>query len=185
MFFVKTILRFGKLNIEKLTEQIYNFTPEMLKATGEALGIATWKLRNEVRVKKQGLEKLNSLEYYQQNFSTSLREFFNGLIIILKKKKHAVINKKRKQRNVEEKPFDITLVEKKVNFLISIILTITFPGINIWLTHIMSSLCRKLKLLSSLYTILWTANVISHTISHERQLEKIRTNVSKSEERLI
>ncbi len=96
MFFVKTILRFGKLNIEKLTEQIYNFTPEMLKATGEALGIATWKLRNKVHVKKQGLEKPNSLEHYQQNFPTNLREFFNRLIIILEKKKHAVVNKKRK-----------------------------------------------------------------------------------------
>ena len=41
LFFVKTILRFGKLNIEKLTEQTYNFIPETLKATGEALGIAT------------------------------------------------------------------------------------------------------------------------------------------------
>jgi len=41
LFLVKTILHFGKLNIEKLTEQTYNFIPETLKATGEALGIAT------------------------------------------------------------------------------------------------------------------------------------------------
>ncbi|CAB4407227.1 unnamed protein product [Rhizophagus irregularis] len=60
-----------------------------------------------------------------------------------------------------------------------------FPGINIWLTHIMSSLCRKPNLLTSLYAILCTANVVSHTQSHERKLEKIRISETKPKERLL
>ncbi len=63
------------------------------------------------------------------------------------------------------------------------ILTIAFPGINMWLTH-MSALCRKPNLLSSLYMILCTVNVVSHTQRHERRLEKIRMSEIKPEERL-
>ena len=64
------------------------------------------------------------------------------------------------------------------------ILSITFPKVDIWLTHIMSSLCRKPNLLSSLYTILCTAGVVSHTQRHERRLEKVRLEKIKPEERL-
>src|SRR5581483_4319547 len=64
-------------------------------------------------------------------------------------------------------------------------LTIAFPGVNIWFTHILSSLCRKPKLLSSLYAILYTANVVSHTQFHERRLEKLRIKESHPEKRLL
>ena len=49
----------------------------------------------------------------------------------------------------------------------------------------MSSLCRKPNLLTSLYAILYTANVVSHTQTHERRLEKIRINKVKPKERLL
>ena len=77
--------------------------------------------------------------------------------------KHNILNKKRKQRGFKEKSFNFTYAQKKSTFLISIILTIAFPNINIWLTYILSSFCKKLKLLNSLYSILHTANIISHT----------------------
>ena len=49
----------------------------------------------------------------------------------------------------------------------------------------MSSLCWKLKLLSFLYAILCTANVVSHTQCYEQWLEKIRTSEVTPEDRLI
>ena len=64
------------------------------------------------------------------------------------------------------------------------ILSIAFPGVDVWFTHIMSSLCRKPNLLSSLYTILCTAGVVSHMQRHERRLEKIRIDKIKPEMRL-
>jgi len=48
----------------------------------------------------------------------------------------------------------------------------------------MSFLCQKPNLLSSLYTILCTASVVSHTQHHERRLEKIRIDKIKPEKRL-
>ena len=60
-----------------------------------------------------------------------------------------------------------------------------FPGLKVWLTNIMSSLCRKPKLISSLYAILHTANVISHTYSHERRLEKSRLSQINPKNRLL
>ncbi|RIA85051.1 hypothetical protein C1645_879557 [Glomus cerebriforme] len=101
-----------------------------------------------------------------------------------KKKKYKVINKKRKQRDLELKTFDIFHAEKKSTFLTSVILTIAFLGVNIWFMHILSSLCQKPKLLSSLYAILYTTNVLSHIQFHERNLEKIRMK-SQPEKRLI
>jgi len=65
------------------------------------------------------------------------------------------------------------------------VLNIAFPGINIWLTHIMSSLCQKPKLYCSLYNILCIANVVSHTQQYERLLEKARQHDAKSESRLL
>jgi hypothetical protein len=65
------------------------------------------------------------------------------------------------------------------------ILMVAFPGLKVWLTHIMSSSCRKPKLITSLYAILHTANVILHTQSYKRRLEKSRINKSNPKDRLI
>jgi hypothetical protein len=184
LFLVKTVLRAGKVDITKIMNKSDDFTVDALK-TGEALGTAIWKTRNEVREKKQGLENPNSLDHYRQNFPSLLINFFDGIIITLEKKKLEIVNKKRKQRNLEIKSFDIIHAEKKSTFLASVILTIAFPGLNVWFTHILSSLCRKPKLLSSLYAILYTANVVSHTQFHERRLEKIRIEKSQPEKRLL
>ena len=64
-------------------------------------------------------------------------------------------------------------------------MTIAFPSINVWLTHIISSLYKKLKLITSLYAILHTANVISYTQFHESRLEKSRINKVDPKDRLL
>jgi len=185
LFLIRTALRLRQVNLTKVTDQSYNFTLEASTKVGEALGVATWKSRHEIQKNKQKLEKPTSLEEYQHGFPSCLAGFFNGFITALQKKKYEVVTKKRIQRGLQVKAFDTIRVTKIVVFLISVILNIAFPGTNIWLTHIMSSLCRKPKLLSSLYAILCTANVVSHTQCYKRRLEKIRTSEVTPEDRLI
>ncbi|CAG8741488.1 12083_t:CDS:1, partial [Funneliformis mosseae] len=127
LFLVKTVLRLGKINITKLVNKHYNFTSETSTVTGEVLGTAIIKSKNEVYENKQRLENPNSFKHYRQSFSSILVKFFDGFIITLEKKKLDILNKKRKQRNLEIKPLDKLLAEKKSAFLISIILTIAFP----------------------------------------------------------
>ena len=164
LFLVKIALSFEKVNIAKMLNRNNNFISEISEEIGETLETLIINSKEEVYNKKQELENLSSLENYCNSFLTFLLKFFDRLIIILKKRKHKIINKKRKQRGLEEKIFDITNIQKKSIFLISIILIIAFSSINIWLTHIISSLYKKLKLISSLYAILCTANIISYTL---------------------
>jgi hypothetical protein len=155
------------------------------KKIGEVFGSYIWKSRSEVRERKQNLEISQSLEEYQCGFPIILKDFFSGLIIFLQRKKFEIAEKKRKQQGFSAKSFDKTHSNKISIFIISMILSITFPGVDIWLTHIMSSLCQKLNLLGSLYTILCTASVVSHTQRHERRLEKNRMDKINPEKRLI
>src|SRR6266542_2962699 len=96
-----------------------------------------------------------------------------------------VVKKKRKQRGLESSDFNILCSKKISIFLISIILTISFPGVHFWLNYVMSSICRKQKSLSSLYAILCMANVVSHMQHHERKLAKKRANEVNVQDRLI
>jgi hypothetical protein len=65
------------------------------------------------------------------------------------------------------------------------ILTVAFLSLEVWLTHIMSSLCRKPKLITFLFAILYTANIISHIQLYERRLKKSRINKSNPKNKLI
>ncbi len=87
-----------------------NFTSKISGEIGEAFGMAIWKSRKEIYNKKQRLENPNSLENYRNSFPTFLLNFFDKLIITLEKRKHEILNKKRRQRNSEEKNFDIIYV---------------------------------------------------------------------------
>ena len=87
-----------------------NFTSKISGEIGKVFGIAIWKSRKEIYNKKQRLENPNSLENYRNSFPTFLLNFFDKLIITLEKRKHEILNKKRRQRNSEEKNFDIIYV---------------------------------------------------------------------------
>ncbi|RGB30914.1 hypothetical protein C1646_764734 [Rhizophagus diaphanus] len=115
LFLIKTTLCLGKVDINKIMNKNYNITSETSKIFGEALGNITWKSQNEIHEKKYEFEKPNSLKHYQQSFPSILTNIFNEFIIFLERKKHEVVNKKRRQRNIEEKSFDINIAEKKSN----------------------------------------------------------------------
>ncbi len=53
---------------------------------------------------------------------------------------------------------------------------ISFSEVHFWINYVMSSICRKQKLLSFLYAILCMANVILHTQYHEQKLAKKKAN---------
>ena len=77
----------------------------------------------------------------------------------------------RKSCNLPSKAIDTDQITRTTTLFVSMILTITFPGMKIWLTHIMSSVYQKPKLLPYLQQILYGAKVISYSKWHENQLE--------------
>ena len=166
-FLVSTVLRLCHVNVKKLVETHHKITSTNCKPIGEALGEAIWKSRTHVQQNKKKLETPSSLSEYQNGFPDCISGFMDGLITIIQKKKHEVATAKRIQRKLEKKPLDTKRITRISVFLMSVILNTAFPGTNIWLTHSMSSLCRKLKLMSSLYNILCSANIVSHTLYTE------------------
>ena len=163
LFFIKMALRLWHIDIIKIMNQRYKITSETAKEFGKTLGIVTWKARHDIEKNKNKLENPSSLIEYQNGFPLSLANFFNGFIETLQRKKYEILSKKRKQRDLSQKTFDMSCVNKITVFLISMILNIAFPTTKIWLTHIMSSLCQNPKLHHSLYNILCIANVVSNT----------------------
>ncbi len=185
LFFIKMALRLLHIDITKIMNHQYKITPETANEFGKTLGNVTWRTRHDVEKNKTKLENPSSLTEYQNGFPSFLTDFFNGFIETLQRKKYEILTRKRKQRGLSLKNFDTSCVNKITVFLTSMILNIAFPNTKIWLTHIMSSLCRNPKLHHSLYNILCIANVVSHTYRYERLLEKARQQVVSPESRLL
>ncbi|CAG8438117.1 4683_t:CDS:2, partial [Scutellospora calospora] len=141
---------------------------------GKALGRLIWKSKRNVKENIHYLENPLSLQEYKHGFPLTIRQFFNSMLDYIQYQKWITVHKKQQQRRIIVTEYDSTRGEKISLFLISVLLTITFPSVNIWLTHILSSLCQKPHYQSSLYTVLCTANVVSHTSRHERRLTKMR-----------
>ncbi|CAG8693369.1 1505_t:CDS:2, partial [Cetraspora pellucida] len=161
----KILLRLKKVNLRKFSksETFCNVVKRNPRSIGEALAILLWHSRSEVRANKTKLEAPSSLNEYQNSFPLILSEFFYGLINTMQEYKWKVVIRKQKERGIVEKNYDDMRAKKITTFFISVILTIMFPGLNIWFTHVLSSLCQKPRLQSSLYAILCTANVVAHT----------------------
>src|SRR6185437_10036960 len=105
--------------------------------------------------------------------------------IALHMEKYKANNYKRISLNLPIPSFDKAHAIKISIFLTSMIVNIASPSTNLWLHYILSSLSRKPKMISSLYAILYTAGVISHSQRYERRLEKLCLSESKPENRLI
>jgi len=173
---VKIAFRLKKVDVRKLlNSEIYcNAIKRNLKQMGEALATLLWRSRSEVRANKEKLVMPNSLEEYQNGFPLVISNFFYGLIDTIQKNKWKVVLRKQRERKTFEKDYDETRAKKISIFFISVLLSITFPGLDIWFTHILSSLCQKPRLHTSLYSILCVANVVAHTNRYEKHLEKQR-----------
>ncbi|CAG8791778.1 1864_t:CDS:1, partial [Cetraspora pellucida] len=121
---------------------------------GEALGNFIRNSRKDIEQYRNNLENPNSLNEYYNSFPLALTSFFDGLVESIEKHKYAVSERKRRQHGQKESNFNREAIEKISAFFASVILTIAFPSWKIWLTFIMTSLCKKPKLISSLQAIL-------------------------------
>ena len=83
-----------------------------------------------------------------------------------------MIKQTKNKKNYISKSFNIEKSQKVVIFITSIIISLGFKGIKIWLIRILASLCRKPWLISSFYKILLSIGTISHTKCQEYNLEK-------------
>ncbi|CAG8600698.1 21373_t:CDS:2, partial [Gigaspora rosea] len=141
---------------------------------GRTLGHLIWKSKRDIKKNIHYLENPSSLQEYRDGFPLIVKNFFNSMLDYIQYQKWNTIYKKQQQRGITATGYNSVRAEKIALFIISVLLTVTFPSVNIWFTHILSSLCQKPSYQSSLYAVLCTANVVSHTSRHERRLEKIR-----------
>ncbi|CAG8507737.1 12578_t:CDS:2, partial [Acaulospora morrowiae] len=71
LLFVKIALRLGHFQVTKISEQQYNITADTAIKLGQALGVATWRSRHDVRIKKEQLANPTSFAEYQSGFPSS------------------------------------------------------------------------------------------------------------------
>ncbi|RHZ83717.1 hypothetical protein Glove_88g39 [Diversispora epigaea] len=177
-FFLKSLF---SINLKLLLNEIdinpkLEWTDEKWKEIGTKLGNELWNSRKMVTENKSELQLPISLRTYHASFPKFLTGFFDGLISEIFQKKLIILNKKRKQRNKPLKQLDNEHITKCVTFIISLIVGMTFPNLDVWFTQIMASISRKPQLISSFR---------GHTDGHECRIEKQRMTKIDPTERLL
>ena len=132
--------------------------------------------RKHIRDHKTSLETPQCLDEYCNAIPPFLYKFFEGIIYTLLSKRCQIANEIQKRRKnwITPKEVNIQKVKTITTMLCSIILTACFTNTQFWLTRLLASLCKKLRLLSSLHQVLESVSIVSHSIKHERKLEVIR-----------
>ena len=129
-------------------------------------------------------ENLDSLIEHHNAFPLLLSEFFLGLVNTLQLSKFKEVNRKKQSHGKFTTSFDPNSTIKTRIFLISIIFRIAFPGLQLWLPTMLTSLIRKPKLITLLQQLLTTIHAVAHTQRHERRLENRRIIAANPRERL-
>ncbi|RIB25795.1 hypothetical protein C2G38_2165146 [Gigaspora rosea] len=129
--------------------------------------------RSELKKKLSLLEEPKSFDEYYLDMPSSLVNFFYRLILTIKEKKLQVLARKRKERNMPPPQLERRKIELISSFFASVILTIAFPQWKIWFMHILSSLCRRPKMIGVLYKILYTVRVLAYVKDHEVPIDNI------------
>ncbi|CAB5357774.1 unnamed protein product [Rhizophagus irregularis] len=166
LFTIKTIFKLYKIQI--------NNSPEECSQIGFNLAENLKKTRKEFINNKLPLESPNSLNEYQLALPKSIYSLFEKMISNLLEYDKKKANEKQLIRKKPTKPLNKIKIKKISTFLTSVIVSLAQKKVKIWLPTILSSLCRKPRLLSSLHQVLQSVNVVTHTDRHERRLENIR-----------
>ncbi|CAG8469155.1 6058_t:CDS:2, partial [Paraglomus occultum] len=169
---VKIALKLGERKLKNAIKRPYAYTSENIQTMGQNFGRSIFSSRSEIRQNVHQLEEPSSFEKYSEAIPSPLRNFFESLFTVLFEKRLAVVNKKREQRGISPRLLDTDHITKVTTLYASMLLTIAFPGLKVWFTHMLSSLCQKPKLLPR--KILYTAGIVSYTRRHERSLERYR-----------
>ncbi|RHZ84758.1 hypothetical protein Glove_76g5 [Diversispora epigaea] len=179
LLFVKVLFKLYNINIEKETN--YNFQEDDYYKIGLQIGLNLIKNRKQILQKKQALEEPQSLEEYCSALPVELYNLLNGIIQILFKKKRQAANQVQKSRTGDNNNFqqiNIKKIQKIVIFICSIIITIGFKNTKIWLTRMISCLCRKPRLFTNLHDFLVLVSVSGVTRRYERCLETQRIELA-------
>ncbi|POG72422.1 hypothetical protein GLOIN_2v1829825 [Rhizophagus irregularis DAOM 181602=DAOM 197198] len=176
------IVKFDYNTHKKLNPK--NLTPKHFFEFGKVLANSTILAKHKLKAHKKSLEAPASLEEYSATFPLCLVQFYDGLLTTLYETKKRKLDRQKKYYKQQPKPLNYEKITKQITFFVSIILNIAFKGWKIWLPRTMASLCRKPKLLSSLQEILNIVNITSHTLRHERNLEKIRALLANPTDRI-
>jgi hypothetical protein len=178
LFFFKVFFKLYNIDLEEETN--YNFQDDDYYNIGLQLGYNLIKNRKKILQKKQALEEPQSLEEYRSALPIELYNLLDGIIQTLFKKRREVANQKQKSRsdNNNLQQINIKKIQKIVIFICSIIITIGFKNTKIWLTRMISSLCRKPRMFTNLHDFLVLVNVAGVTRRYEKYLETQRMELA-------
>jgi hypothetical protein len=178
LFSIKTIFKLYKI---KINDSI--LTPKECSQIGYSLAKDLKKTCKELQ-DFQALESPNFLNEYQSVLPKSIYFLFEGMVSNLLEYNRKSANKKQITRKQQIKSVNQIKVKKISTFLTSTILSLSQKKVKIWLPTILSSLCRKPRLLSLLHQVLQSVNVVAHTDHHERRLEYKRMTAANPTSRL-
>ena len=91
----------------------------------------------------------------------------------LYRRKLIISNWQLKKRQKLQKTLVPEQTMKIVTFITSILVSLAFPYLKVWLPQILASLSRMPRLLGYFRQLLTVCHVTSHTDRHERKLAKI------------
>ncbi|CAJ0851093.1 12756_t:CDS:2, partial [Entrophospora sp. SA101] len=177
LFLIKTILKLAKVNLTD-GERASNLTSGEFYDHGKTLALAIWKNKNILSENSDQLSQPESLEKYINAFPPCLTSFFSGMVETIS------IKKQLRRRNPISNPNNNQTI-KTTAFLSSVVITHSFKKNKIWLTQILATLCRRPKLLSSLYQVLLAGGILPHTIRHERRCESDSMEAADPRKHLI
>jgi hypothetical protein len=144
-----------------------------------------WNSRLDVNLKKSAIESPQSIQEYYNAFPEFLKNFFSGMIDELYEKKMSICNFQRKKHNKSLKVKIPGQTIKIVTFITSMLLSLAFPHLKVWLPQVLASLSRMPRLLGYFRQLLTVCHVTSHTDRYERKLAKVRMETSDPTRRLI
>ncbi|CAB4424037.1 unnamed protein product [Rhizophagus irregularis] len=152
---------------------------------GRVIGKKLWDSRSDINEKKSSLNLPQTIQEYYNAFPNFLTSFFLGIINKLQEKKLEINNHQQRKRQKPLSTINNERTIKIVTFITSMITGLAFPSLKLWLPQVLASLCRKPRLLSSLYQLLTICHVTSHTDRHERKLANTRMEKANPAKRLI
>lgn len=189
IFIINTCLKLGKA--EQSVKQ--NLSIEDFLQFGQHLGKLILKENKRINENKEVLESPTSLEEYYDKLPKVIIYFFRGLVSTLLDYRHKLAQKMRKWRMMKKNESANYIYQEQnpkvliriVSFLTSIILTIAYSKKNFWITYLMSSICQRPKLLTSLMAVLRSVYIVAHTQKYECYLEKKRMKESRPQNKLL
>ncbi|CAB4386519.1 unnamed protein product [Rhizophagus irregularis] len=137
LFMIKTF--FIKIYKEK---ECKNVEINDFNEFGHTFGQKLWNSRLDVNLKKSAIESPQTIQEYYNAFPEFLKNFFSGMIDELYEKKMSICNFQRKKHN---KPPKVKISEqtiKIVTFITSMLLSLAFPHLKVWLPQVLASLSR-------------------------------------------